>query len=64
LREALTEAQRMQGPTLIHVETDPDVNVPRFQWWDVPVAEVSTSEPAQRARQEYDLRRRDVRDHL
>jgi 3D-(3,5/4)-trihydroxycyclohexane-1,2-dione acylhydrolase (decyclizing) len=64
LRSALAEAQRLQGPTLIHVETDPDVNVPRFQWWDVPVAEVSVSEPAQRARQAYEQRRRDVRDHL
>ena len=64
LRGALVDARRGDGPTLIHVETDPDVNVPRFQWWDVPVAEVSTSEPAQRARQEYERRRRDVRDHL
>lgn len=64
LRSALAEAQEAQGPTLIHVETDPDVNVPRFQWWDVPVAEVSTSEPAQRAREEYERRRHDVRHHL
>jgi 3D-(3,5/4)-trihydroxycyclohexane-1,2-dione acylhydrolase (decyclizing) len=64
LDAALAQAAAASGPTLIHVETDPDEQVPRFQWWDVPIAEVSTSAPATAAREQYDANRRSVRQHL
>ena len=42
LRTALLAAQSVDGPVLVHVETDPLVPAPDSgSWWDVPVAEVS-----------------------
>jgi 3D-(3,5/4)-trihydroxycyclohexane-1,2-dione acylhydrolase (decyclizing) len=64
LRDALAEARKSDGTTLVHVETNPDVHIPRFHWWDVPVAEVSASVQVQEARQDYEARRRSVRHHL
>ena len=40
---------------MIVVEVDPSVAVPDYgSWWDVPVAEVSTSESVREARRAYD----------
>jgi len=64
LRSALDEARSATATTLIHVETDPDVYVPRFQWWDVAIAEVSTSEAVQEARSSYEEERAKSRRHL
>ncbi len=64
LRSALEEAKSAEGPTLIHVATDPDVHVPRFFWWDVAVAEVSTSETVGRAREVYEVERAKSRRYL
>jgi 3D-(3,5/4)-trihydroxycyclohexane-1,2-dione acylhydrolase (decyclizing) len=63
-RTALDEARAATITTVIHVETDPDVYVPRFHWWDVAVAEVSTSEGVRRARATYDDERAKSRRHL
>ena len=64
LRSALEEAKSSQGPSLIHIATDPEVHVPRFFWWDVAVAEVSTSEAVGRAREVYEVERAKSRRHL
>ena len=64
LRSALDEARSATATTLIHVETDPDVYVPRFHWWDVAIAEVSTSEAVQEARSSYEEERAKSRRHL
>ena len=64
LRSALDEARSSEVTTLIHVETDPSIGVPRFHWWDVAIAEVSTSDTVISARVEYDEKRATVRRHL
>ena len=61
LVKALKAAQAVEGPVLIEVETDPDVFVPRLQWWDVPIAAVSDSEHVRKAREGYDEHRKTVR---
>ncbi|MEU1196610.1 3D-(3,5/4)-trihydroxycyclohexane-1,2-dione acylhydrolase (decyclizing) [Streptomyces sp. NPDC005813] len=65
LRHALTEARGSQRPTCVYVETDPAPTAPVAEaWWDVPVAEVASREPAVRARERYDRRVADRRHHL
>ncbi len=54
-RLALQSARKAQRTTVIVVETDREVGVPGYDsWWDVAVAEVSTSESVQQARQNYE----------
>jgi 3D-(3,5/4)-trihydroxycyclohexane-1,2-dione acylhydrolase (decyclizing) len=61
LETALREARKVTDrPAVIVVETNPEPSVPDYDsWWDVPVAEVSSSERvrAARARYEADLPR-------
>ena len=57
LRGALAEARASSATTVIHVETDPDIYVPRFHWWDVAIAEVSTSDTVREARTGYEEER-------
>ncbi|MDH3499887.1 MAG: 3D-(3,5/4)-trihydroxycyclohexane-1,2-dione acylhydrolase (decyclizing) [Acidimicrobiia bacterium] len=64
LREALAEARDAKVTTLIHVETDPDVSVPRFHWWDVAIAEVAESASVREARAAYEVSRSESRRHL
>lgn len=64
LRSALVQARAAAGTTVIHVETDPEVYVPRFHWWDVAVAEVSTSDAVSEARTTYDEERAKARRYL
>ena len=64
LRQALDEARSATQTTLIHVETDAEVYVPRFHWWDVAVAEVSTSESVKQARKTYEEERDKSRRYL
>jgi 3D-(3,5/4)-trihydroxycyclohexane-1,2-dione acylhydrolase (decyclizing) len=64
LDRALVVARDGEGTTVIHVETDPDVYVPRYQWWDVPIAEVSASDSTADARAEYEHQRSKVRNYL
>ena len=43
------------GPVVIVVEVNPEPSVPDYDsWWDVPVAEVSSSPRVQAARREYE----------
>ncbi|UGS28617.1 3D-(3,5/4)-trihydroxycyclohexane-1,2-dione acylhydrolase (decyclizing) [Microbacterium resistens] len=58
LRAALAAAKASERSTLIHIETDPTIYAPDGEgWWDVPVAEVSETASAQRARAEYEQQR-------
>jgi 3D-(3,5/4)-trihydroxycyclohexane-1,2-dione acylhydrolase (decyclizing) len=55
LQAALVEARTRKRTTVIVTEVDPSVGVPGYDsWWDVPVAEVSTSELVREARRTYD----------
>ena len=54
LAAALAAARRSPRTTVIVTEIDPSVAVPGYEsWWDVPIAEVSTSEPVREARAAY-----------
>jgi 3D-(3,5/4)-trihydroxycyclohexane-1,2-dione acylhydrolase (decyclizing) len=61
LETALAEARSVTDrPAVIVVETNPEPAVPSYDsWWDVPVAEVSTSDRVRKAREQYeqDLKR-------
>jgi 3D-(3,5/4)-trihydroxycyclohexane-1,2-dione acylhydrolase (decyclizing) len=51
---ALAEAKRTDDTTVIVTEVDPSIAVPGYEsWWDVPIAEVSTSDAVQQARAAY-----------
>ena len=56
LKAALAESKEIKGrPVAIVIEVNPDPAVPDYEsWWDVPVAEVSTSERVREARKEYE----------
>jgi 3D-(3,5/4)-trihydroxycyclohexane-1,2-dione acylhydrolase (decyclizing) len=55
LEAALAEARTRTRTTVVVTEVDPSVGVPGYDsWWDVPVAEVSTSELVREARRTYD----------
>ncbi len=55
---AVRAAKAVDGPTLIHVTSDPLVYAPDGEgWWEVPVAEVSTLETTTRAREAYEQQR-------
>ena len=64
LKEALAEAKASDVTTVVHVETDLEVQVPRFFWWDVAVAEVSDSESVREARQKYEEAKLEARRYL
>ena len=54
-RQALQTAREAQHTTVIVVETEREVRVPGYDsWWDVAVAEVSSSESVQQTRAEYE----------
>jgi 3D-(3,5/4)-trihydroxycyclohexane-1,2-dione acylhydrolase (decyclizing) len=54
LGRAVVTAKGKDTATVIHINSDPLVYAPDGEgWWDVPVAEVSTLESTQRAREEY-----------
>jgi 3D-(3,5/4)-trihydroxycyclohexane-1,2-dione acylhydrolase (decyclizing) len=55
LEGALAEAKTHRNTTVIVTEIDPSVGVPSYDsWWDVPVAEVSTSDRVRDARRTYE----------
>jgi 3D-(3,5/4)-trihydroxycyclohexane-1,2-dione acylhydrolase (decyclizing) len=65
LAGALKEAREADGPVVVHVETDPLEYVTiGGAWWDVAVAEVSTSEDVRRARADYERSKQDQRHYL
>jgi 3D-(3,5/4)-trihydroxycyclohexane-1,2-dione acylhydrolase (decyclizing) len=50
LSKAVTLAKSLDGPTLIHINSDPMLFAPKTEtWWDVPIAEVSTLKSTQKA---------------
>lgn len=65
LRSALVKAKAASETTVIVTHTDPSVKVGGFEsWWDVPPAEVSTSETVKTARLAYDEAKKKERWHL
>ena len=53
VRSALVEAKTIDRTVVIYVETDIQKGVPGYGWWEVPIAEVSTTESARLAHQGY-----------
>ena len=54
LKMALQEARDADKTTVVKIDVDFDVRVPQYEsWWDVPVAEVSEVESAEKAYQTY-----------
>ncbi|UQE74911.1 3D-(3,5/4)-trihydroxycyclohexane-1,2-dione acylhydrolase (decyclizing) [Gordonia sp. PP30] len=59
VRAAVVAAKRREGPTVVHVRSDPLIPAPDGHgWWDVPVAEVSALPDTRAARAVYDEQRR------
>ena len=57
-RKALAQAKDVEGPVLVHVETDPLVHAPDSEsWWDVPVSEVAGLDTTNAARQTYEAQK-------
>ena len=57
LAAALASARSGDRTTVVVVEVDPSVAVPGYDsWWDVPIGEVSDSEPVREARSAYEQR--------
>ncbi len=62
VKQALVAARSIDRTTVIAVEVDREQRVPGYEsWWDVPVAEVSEVDTAQRARAEYEVARQKER---
>jgi 3D-(3,5/4)-trihydroxycyclohexane-1,2-dione acylhydrolase (decyclizing) len=62
VKQALVAARSIDRTTVIAVEVDREQGVPGYEsWWDVPVAEVSEVDTAQRARAEYEVARKKER---
>jgi 3D-(3,5/4)-trihydroxycyclohexane-1,2-dione acylhydrolase (decyclizing) len=54
-RAKLEQAKTIEGPVVVHVDSDPLVFAPSSEsWWDVPVSEVSELASTQEARQRYE----------
>jgi 3D-(3,5/4)-trihydroxycyclohexane-1,2-dione acylhydrolase (decyclizing) len=65
LADALKAARESDQTVVIQIETDPTVPVPiGGAWWDVAVAEVSTSEPVRQARGDYQRSKQHQRHYL
>lgn len=59
LRKALEDARASSGVTVVYVRTDPMIDSPSSEaWWDVPVAEVSTTGAGREARAAYEEAKR------
>lgn len=54
LVSALEEARGLTSTVVIYCRVDRYVGVPGYGWWDVPVAEVSESDPVRAAREEWE----------
>ncbi len=55
LAVALQNMRSHDGPSVVVVETEYHDRLPGYEsWWDVPIAEVSTSESVQSARRNYE----------
>ena len=53
LRGVLAAPPANDRPTVVVVEVAAEPRVPGYGWWEVPVAEVSESDPVRAAREEY-----------
>jgi 3D-(3,5/4)-trihydroxycyclohexane-1,2-dione acylhydrolase (decyclizing) len=52
---AMKESRRQTRTTVIVLDIDKEARVPGYEsWWDVPIAEVSETDTATAAREEYD----------
>jgi 3D-(3,5/4)-trihydroxycyclohexane-1,2-dione acylhydrolase (decyclizing) len=49
LKSALEEAKKIKNTTVIYVETDREERVGGYAWWEVPVAQISTSKKVKKA---------------
>jgi 3D-(3,5/4)-trihydroxycyclohexane-1,2-dione acylhydrolase (decyclizing) len=63
LREALVQARKAQRTSLIYVPVAEDHAPPGFAWWEVPVAEVSSSAEVRARRAEYEQAKKHQRFH-
>jgi 3D-(3,5/4)-trihydroxycyclohexane-1,2-dione acylhydrolase (decyclizing) len=62
LKAALAEARKEGRTTVVTIETDREARVGGYEsWWDVPPAEVSTSETVQKARRDWEAARKKER---
>ncbi|MDF1575918.1 MAG: 3D-(3,5/4)-trihydroxycyclohexane-1,2-dione acylhydrolase (decyclizing) [Bacteroidales bacterium] len=63
LKDALKEARKEERTTVIHITTVPERKMAGYgyAWWDVPIAEVSRSEPVQKARENYEEQKKKQR---
>jgi len=61
--EALKEARKEEQTTVIYIQTVPERKMVGYgyAWWDVPIAEVSNSEPVQKARENYEQQKKNQR---
>jgi 3D-(3,5/4)-trihydroxycyclohexane-1,2-dione acylhydrolase (decyclizing) len=61
--EALEQAKQEKQTTVIYIETVPERKMAGYghAWWDVPIAEVSTSESVQKARENYNEQKKKQR---
>ena len=60
--DALKNARESELSTLIEILVDPSIKVPGYEsWWDVPVAEVSSSKKVSKVRSDYDEKIKDER---
>jgi 3D-(3,5/4)-trihydroxycyclohexane-1,2-dione acylhydrolase (decyclizing) len=65
LRDALADAKNEPRPSVIVVPVDRDARVGGYDsWWDVPVAEVSSTREVKAARERWEAARRKERDFL
>ena len=65
LKAAIKEAKAFDGPSLIHINSDPLIYSPSGEgWWEVPVAPVATLESTQKAYQTYQAGKAKQRPYL
>ncbi len=64
--EALKKAKQEAITSVVYIETVPERKIAGYgyAWWDVPVAEVSSSKPVQEARENYEKMKKDQRYYL
>ena len=66
LEEALKTAKTLDRTTVIYIETAPERKMDgyAYSWWDVPVAEVSSMESVQKARNNYETGKKQQKYYL
>ena len=64
LKNALSEAKAQTVTTVITIETSLSKGVPGYAWWEVAIAEVSGVETVQKARADYEEKKKKQRHYL